>query len=484
MSAPAYSSTPGQQPNAAQAAQQAELKRRAEAEADSRRTKHTRPPLPPPHVLAALVPDSPAFLELMKVEQKLDWTLMRKKAEVNDALGKPTRVKRALRVFVSNTAHDQDWQKELDAAAAGLAPTGEASASRAEGDKAEKAEGDVTMEDPSAPKKKEVDVSNGDGIAGWILKIEGRLLDSGNVRLDRTKRKFTTFLKSAIIEFDNREAPTYPEGNIVEWHATAHQGPPLDGFEILRRGDQNVPCRITLHVSHYPERFKVLEPLKGLIAVHEATRAEVLSAVWKLVKVTGSQDKDDGTIVRPVGGLEKIFPQGQESVAFHQLPELASRYLAHPDPVVIPYTIDVTKDYNFHQKCFDIPLEMEDPLKSKMAAMVSSFEGPEGAEVMKLEDKVAELAYFVRELKEKRDFLESFAVNPQSFINSYLAAQARDLDLSLGYQIGQATANGGSVREEDLRRSDLFQMPWVDEAVGVVEGGRMEAERRAVGYGR
>ncbi|ODO08498.1 hypothetical protein L198_00228 [Cryptococcus wingfieldii CBS 7118] len=439
MSAPAYSSTPGQQPNA-----RPKLTR-------EERKKHTRPPLPPPHVLAALVPDSPAFLELMKVEQKLDWTLMRKKAEVNDALGKPTRVKRALRVFVSNTAHDQDWQKELDAAAAGLAPTGEA---------------------------------NGDGIAGWILKIEGRLLDSGNVRLDRTKRKFTTFLKSAIIEFDNREAPTYPEGNIVEWHATAHQGPPLDGFEILRRGDQNVPCRITLHVSHYPERFKVLEPLKGLIAVHEATRAEVLSAVWKLVKVTGAQDKDDGTIVRPVGGLEKIFPQGQESVAFHQLPELASRYLAHPDPVVIPYTIDVTKDYNFHQKCFDIPLEMEDPLKSKMASMVSSFEGPEGAEVMKMEDKVAELAYFVRELKEKRDFLESFAANPQSFINSYLAAQARDLDLSLGYQIGQATANGGSVREEDLRRSDLFQMPWVDEAVGVVEGGRMEAERRAVGYGR
>lgn len=28
----------------------------------------------------------------MKIEQKLDWTLMRKKAEVNDALGRPTRV--------------------------------------------------------------------------------------------------------------------------------------------------------------------------------------------------------------------------------------------------------------------------------------------------------------------------------------------------------------------------------------------------------
>jgi hypothetical protein len=28
----------------------------------------------------------------MKVEQKLDWTLLRKKAEINDALGRPIRV--------------------------------------------------------------------------------------------------------------------------------------------------------------------------------------------------------------------------------------------------------------------------------------------------------------------------------------------------------------------------------------------------------
>lgn len=28
----------------------------------------------------------------MKVEQKLDWTLLRKKAEINDTLGRPVRV--------------------------------------------------------------------------------------------------------------------------------------------------------------------------------------------------------------------------------------------------------------------------------------------------------------------------------------------------------------------------------------------------------
>jgi hypothetical protein len=32
----------------------------------------------------------------MKIEQKLDWTLLRKKAEINDALGKPIRVSACL----------------------------------------------------------------------------------------------------------------------------------------------------------------------------------------------------------------------------------------------------------------------------------------------------------------------------------------------------------------------------------------------------
>lgn len=49
----------------------------------------------------------------------------------------------------------------------------------------------------------------------------------------------------------------------------------------------------------------------------------------------------------------------------------------------------------------------------------------------------------------------------------------------LGYQIGVNSINGGSVKEEDLRRSDLFNLPWVDEAVTVHEASRMEAERRA-----
>lgn len=87
----------------------------------------------------------------------------------------------------------------------------------------------------------------------------------------------------------------------------------MDGFEVLRRGDVNVDCRILLHVAHQPERFKVLPPLNDLIGVQEGTRSDVMSALWKLIKVAGAQDKEDATVIRPVGGLEKV---GEVSMAF------------------------------------------------------------------------------------------------------------------------------------------------------------------------
>ncbi|WWC92772.1 uncharacterized protein L201_007731 [Kwoniella dendrophila CBS 6074] len=470
-------------------------KRRAEGDADSvRRLKHPRPPLPPPHVLQALVPDSPAFTDLLKLEQKLDWTILRKKAEINDALGRPTRVKRTLRLFISNTAHDQEWQKpQPEPTPAEHQESTNENAEENSIEKKEGGDGDVTMGNSTTnttkatevkPETKketispDVDVNTGKGVAGWVMKIEGRLLDSGNARMDRTKRKLSTFLKSVIVEFDNREAPTFPEGNIVEWHAQ-NLTPPLDGFEIMRRGDQNVNSRIIIHLSHYPERFKVSEPLSSLISMKEGTRSDIINAVWKLVKVVGAQDKDDATIIKPIGGIEKIFPQGKETIAFHQIPEMATRFLTHPDPIVIPYEIQVDKDFNFHHKCFDIPIEIEDPLKSKMSSLVSSLEGKEGKEIVQLEDKVGELAYFARDIKQKKDFLESFASNPQAFIQNWLAAQSRDLDQMLGYQIGTPGLNGGNIREEDLRRSDLFNLPWINEAVTIQESVRMEQERRS-----
>lgn len=71
-------------------------------------------------------------------------------------------MKRTLRVFISNTAHDQEWQK-------------------AEDEKAKQDQGtdDATAAQPPAqpPTTTTVDMDNGKNIPGWVLRVEGRVLD-------------------------------------------------------------------------------------------------------------------------------------------------------------------------------------------------------------------------------------------------------------------------------------------------------------------
>jgi SWI/SNF-related matrix-associated actin-dependent regulator of chromatin subfamily D len=129
--------------------------------------------------------------------------------------------------------------------------------------------------------------------------------------LDKTRAKFTNYIRSVVVELDNRNSPTYPEGNTVEWHASE---PAVDGFEISRRGDINIDCRILIHVDHSPERFRVLPPLANLIGLSEGTRSQIMSAMWKLVKVAGAQDKEDASVIRPIGGIEKVSRSDTMSV--------------------------------------------------------------------------------------------------------------------------------------------------------------------------
>ncbi len=62
-----------------------------------------------------------------------------------------------------------------------------------------------------------------------------------------------------------------------------------------------------------------------------------------------------------------------------------------------------------HPQCFDVPIEIEDALKSKMHAVVQAFDGPAMKEVMDAEDEVAKLAQDIRSARQKRDFLQAFA---------------------------------------------------------------------------
>jgi SWI/SNF-related matrix-associated actin-dependent regulator of chromatin subfamily D len=59
----------------------------------------------------------------------------------------------------------------------------------------------------------------------------------------------------------------------------------------------------------------------------------------------------------------------------------------------------------------------------------------------------------------KRTFLESFASDPAQFIQTWLESQSRDLESIMG----SGPSEGQTVRQEELKRSEFFQLPWVEE---------------------
>jgi SWI/SNF-related matrix-associated actin-dependent regulator of chromatin subfamily D len=76
-------------------------------------------------------------------------------------------------------------------------------------------------------------------------------------------------------------------------------------------------------------------------------------------------------------------------ILFNFLPELANRYLAAPNPVVIYYTVNPSTPPPERPSAWDIELKLEDvALKSKMQAVTLNPSRDALRELTKLDDEV------------------------------------------------------------------------------------------------
>merc|ERR1719431_1861642 len=57
-----------------------------------------------PQKVRELVPESQAYMDLLAFERKLDSTIMRKRLDIQEALKRPMKQKKKLRIFISNTS--------------------------------------------------------------------------------------------------------------------------------------------------------------------------------------------------------------------------------------------------------------------------------------------------------------------------------------------------------------------------------------------
>ena len=145
-----------------------------------------------------LVPESQAYMDLLAFERKLDSTIMRKRLDIQEALKRPMKQKRKLRIFISNTSFP------------------------------------AAKEGQPGPDGTPQDDGPGSGGGGattaWELRVEGRLIDEEKkVDPTKSKRKFSSFFKSLVIELDK---DLYgPDNHLVEWRRTATTQE-TDGFQV------------------------------------------------------------------------------------------------------------------------------------------------------------------------------------------------------------------------------------------------------------
>ncbi|KAL1933487.1 hypothetical protein VTP01DRAFT_7577 [Rhizomucor pusillus] len=390
-------------------------KRPSEADSLAKHIKKKRPTdrnMPPK--IEAFVPESKLYTELTEFEKKLDASIMRKRLEVQEALGKPFKVKRTLRIFISNTASDQTRYQQ-------------------------------NQEDDN-----QYDLSNGNAPA-WTLKIEGRLLDPPvPTKKAQPVQKFTSFFRSILVEL-KRDPTLYPEGNIIEWHKQPN-ATDYDGIEISRRGDVNVSARIILNPDYNPQKYKLNPPLAELLDMKLETKPQIVMGIWNYVKHNKLQDAEDKRTINCDVRLMQLF--GKKQIAFGDIPDLINHHISRPDPIELNYTIRVDKDFHQCPQAFDVDVELDSVIRQKMMNTVASTQVQK--DIMQLDDKIVQCVQSINNSKIKRDFLLQFANHPVEFINKWIASQARDLEVILGES---------KINLEEMRQTDFYKQPWVKEAV-------------------
>ncbi|KAJ3010026.1 SWI SNF, matrix associated, actin dependent regulator of chromatin, sub d, member 3 [Thoreauomyces humboldtii] len=372
-----------------------------------------------PKQIEACIPESKLYTELQEFEKKLDATISRKKLDMLEQKSQLKPTKRIMRVFLSNLSTDQyaDMGGNEDA---------------------------FSLEGLQVP--------------SWTLRIEGRLLDFPNARKPQVNPpKFSTFVKSVVVELQ-RDQVLSGEENVVQWFKN-RGGPSCDGFEIKRKGDNDVNVKILVHLESQPEKFKLSSELGKLLDIHTDTSANVIIAIWQYIKFQKLQDPDDKRHIncdeplRKASAFRIIF--GQNRVTFSEIGGLLQKHFSPQDPVCLTYTISTDKEYQYSQFAYDIEVDMPNAGREHLeqSTIVTS---QMAREIGALDEQITTQIQTINQCKLKRDFMLAFAEDPIAFLDRWMVSQARDLETILG---------DTHVNTDETRRAQFFDQSIVHQAV-------------------
>lgn len=359
-----------------------------------------------------IIPECHTYHEMFLFERKLDLNISKKTSDIQEALKRPIRVKKTLRIFISNLFY--------------------------------------THQDTGAP--------------SWELRIEGRLTEDSR----NQKRKFSSFFKHLVIELDS--SIYGPNDHLIEWNRTPATVE-TDGFQIRRNGDSLVRCTILFQLEHQPKHYKIDKRLAKLIGKQTDTKPAILYAVWQYIKNKSLQDQNDREYISNDKYLKQIFEC--KRMKYSEIPERLNCLLSPPDPIIISHSI--VRGVGETQRSFhEIDVEVEENAKDyPMGALMMSNANIQ--ELQQLDEKICDTLEAIKLTRTNYDLFISFAKDPHQFTNRWLASQTSDLNkLTTNeqqqyhhqqQQQQQSQQNSLPGDNEEERRADYYYQPWLQEAV-------------------
>src|ERR1700733_11035672 len=234
------------------------------------------------------------YKDLRDVERKLDYTMMRKRLDIQDSIHRNVKRHKTMRIWISNTADNQPWQaKGLDENAFDFT-TGE------DGTYCVKIEGRILEDDSD-----ETALLN-DSEDGSDDEDEAKENDTtDNKQAKSPQKRLSHFFKSISVEFEKAKGMPTEAMTQIEWKKQAGAAD-FDCLEFERKGDENLNVTINLVRDEVPERFRLSQALSQTLDAEEADRAEVVMGIWEYVKAQNLQEDEEKRSVRCDDRLRQV----------------------------------------------------------------------------------------------------------------------------------------------------------------------------------
>lgn len=337
--------------------------------------------------VAALLPKSTFYTQLLDFENRIDAELMKKKHDIQEASRNPPCNQKILRIYIFNTFSNQTQ------------PT-------------------LEKKDDEPPT--------------WTLRVTGRILEDGEDpnqpetahKPKASYPKFSSFFKKVTIKLDEQ---VYPDNNTIVWEQVRSVGA-HDGFEVKRKGVQEFNARIKLEMNYAPKKFKLSPHLSALLGFEFESRPRILAAVWRYIKGNNLKDRDDNTMFLCDLPLQRVF--GQHKMSFTMLSQKISPHLSPPSPIDIDHRVKLSGSSPAVNACYDVLVDLPYPIQKDLDTIVEK--SVKADEIKAFDNLITDALLKIQEHHKRRALFLGFSQSPIEFIESFIESHSRDLNTIAG----------------------------------------------------